>query len=110
MARETLLRNDLLADCVRRSSSLRRAKADGIRFELITGFPILAFSRTWRCFFTSYDFSESTNCGGYEIRTHDGFPHTRFPSERTRPLCEPSNNFGIIAGKNKKKSLNFKSH
>ena len=29
-------------------------------------------------------------CGGGEIRTLGGLPHTRFPSVRTRPLCDAS--------------------
>ena len=28
--------------------------------------------------------------GGGEIRTPGELPHTRFPSVRTRPLCDPS--------------------
>ena len=33
---------------------------------------------------------EVTWCGGGEIRTREGLPPTRFPSERTRPLCDTS--------------------
>ena len=28
--------------------------------------------------------------GGGRIRTSDAFQHTRFPSERTKPLCDAS--------------------
>src|SRR5918997_7020426 len=31
------------------------------------------------------------DCGGWEIRTPEGLPPTRFPSERHRPLGESSN-------------------
>lgn len=31
------------------------------------------------------------DCGGGEIRTLGGLPHTDFPGLRTRPLCDASN-------------------
>ena len=36
-------------------------------------------------------------CGGWGIRTPEGLHPTRFPSERTRPLCESSCGFPRVS-------------
>src|SRR3954468_9847835 len=38
------------------------------------------------------------DCGGWEIRTPEGFIPTRFPSERHRPLGESSSCTAIVPG------------
>ncbi len=48
----------------------------------------------------------STKGGGGEIRTLGGLPLTRFPSVRTRPLCDASVRCSFITEKLKRRTVN----